>query len=357
MALISVALGVFTACSEDDPEDGPTLPTNPTETVGAYILHTGNWGGNDASIEYLDLEKGELSGDLYQAANQEGLGDLGQDLCLYGSKLYVTVAGSSKLVIMDKNCKAIKTLALNNAEGQPIQPRYMTATQGNVYFTAYDGTVSRLDTLTMSVTGSVPVGDHPEALTHANGKLYVNISGYGQGKRVTVIDLKSFTKSKELDVVLNPYTQCLTGADGQVYIVSNGNYAGDSKIPEDQWIYQTLQRINPQTDQVEKLCPASYIANQGNKMYVLYAEYYLPNTHKAFIYDLKTGQESPFIHIQDVNSPRSMQVDPITGDVYITNVPEYGTPADILVYDKDGNFKNKYLTNGYETSKVVFVTR
>lgn len=355
MILMAAALSTFTACSDDDENDIPEPPVVPTETVGAYILNTGNWGGNDASIQYLDLEKGTISNDLYAAANGENLGDLGQDLCLYGSKLYATVSESSKVVIMDKQCKVIKSIPLANKEGQPLKPRYMTAVDGNVYFTAYDGTVSRLDTLSLGITGTVEVGDHPEALTNANGKLYVNISGYGKGKSVAVVDIKTFTKTKDIEVVLNPYTQCITGDDGYVYMVSNGNYAGNPKKPESEWIYQAMQRIDPKTDEVKNICPATYIANKGDKMYILYAEYYLPDTHKASIYDLKTGKESAFIDIASIPSPNSMHIDPITGDVYISNTP-YGAAADLMIYDKDGNFKKK-LSTGYSTSKVVFVTR
>lgn len=355
-ALMAVALGTFTACSDDDENEIPEPPVPvPTETVGAYILNTGNWGGNDASIQYLNMETNEVSADMYLAANGEGLGDLGQDLCLYGSKLYATVSGSSKVVVMDLNCKVLKSISLANAEGQPTSPRYMTATEGNVYFTAYDGTVSRLDTLSMSITGQVEVGDHPEALTHANGKLYVNISGYGSENKVAVVDVASFTKTKDIEVVLNPYTQCITGEDGYVYVVSNGNYAGDPKKPEDEWIYQTLQRIDPATDQVEDVCNATYIANKGDKMYILYAEYYLPDTHKAVIRDLKTGSETSFIDLASIPSPNSMDIDPITGDVYISNTP-WGSTADLMVYDAEGNLKRK-LSAGYYTAKVVFVTK
>ena len=51
--------------------------------------------------------------------------------------------------------------------------------EGFVFVTAYDGTVSKLDTLTLDIVNKVAVGDYPEALTYAGGKLYVNISGYG----------------------------------------------------------------------------------------------------------------------------------------------------------------------------------
>lgn len=90
-------------------------------------------------------------------------------------------------------------------------------------------------------------------------------------------------------------------------------------------------------------------------MYLLYAEFYLPNTHKAAIYDLKTGKESSFIDIASIPSPSSMDIDPITGDVYISNAP-YGSTSDLMIYDKDGNFKKK-LSAGYATAKVVFVTK
>ena len=94
LAIMALALGVFTACSEDDEPngEGPGTETGggddttggsgdntggePVVSLGAYVLNTGNWGGNDAGIQFLDFQTGELSEDLYAAANGEGLGDL-----------------------------------------------------------------------------------------------------------------------------------------------------------------------------------------------------------------------------------------------------------------------------------------
>ena len=378
-ALTALVLGLCVACGDEEeelvlPPDGETGGNPDTEipdgsdsldieepdtlglgNYGVYVLNTGNWGGNDASIQYFDLESLSIGGDLFAPANGSGLGDLGQDLCLYGSKLYATVSGSSKLEVMDRNCKVIKTLHLIAADGTtPAEPRYMTACGGCVYFTAYDGTVSRLDTASLEVTGKVAVGDHPEALTNANGKLYVNISGYGSGTSVAVVDVASFTKTKDITVKLNPYTQCFTGDDGYVYVVSNGNYAGDPNKPEDQWVYGTLQRIDPATDQVEDVCRATYAANHGNKMYVLYSEYYLPETKRAFVLDLTTGEEQDFVNLDDFSSPNAIAVNPSTGDVYIADVP-YGANATVRMYDAEGNLKHTFEA-GYSTSKFVFVT-
>ena len=381
LAIMALALGVFTACSEDDEPngEGPGTETGggddttggsgdntggePVVTLGAYVLNTGNWDGNDAGILYLDFQTGELSEDLYAAANGEGLGDLGQDLCVYGSKIYVTVSNSSKVAIMDRNCRLLKSISVTASDGTPINPRYMTAYEGKVYFTAYDGTVSRIDTTSMSVDGKlnlIDAGaqtgyDHPEAITAANGKLYVNISGYGSGKWLSVVDVASFTKLKDIEIVLNPYTQCITAEDGYVYFVSNGNYAGKPSLTPEQYVYGTMQRLDPETDQVEQVCHATYIANAGDKMYILYSEFYLPEVARAYVRDLKTGAESEFIDMADLQSANGLAVDPASGDVYVFDAP-YGAASDVHVYGADGTLKRTFEA-GMSTSKMVFVTK
>ena len=217
--------------------------------------------------------------------------------------------------------------------------------------------MSRLDTATLEITGKVVVGAYPEALTNANGKLYVNLSDYnfdGTGTSVAVVDLASLTKTKEINVKQNPYTQCFTGDDGYVYVVSNGNYAGTPGMPEDQWVYGTLQRIDPSTDRVEDVCRATYAANHGCKMYVLYSEYYLPETKRAFVLDLNTGEKTDFIDLDGFSSLNAIGVNPTTGDVYVADAP-YGVTSTVRVYDAQGNLKNTFEA-GYSTSKFVFVT-
>ncbi len=382
-AIMALALGCFTACSEDDDTVGDggkpgeetggngggangsdsTAVPSPVVALGAYVLNTGNWGGNDASIQYLDFQTGKLSEDLYAAANGEGLGDLGQDLCVYGSKIYVTVSGSSKVVIMDRKCKVLKSIPVATEDGTPVEPRYMAACEGKVYFTAYDGTVSRIDTTSMAIDGKlnlIDAGaqtgyDHPEAITSANGKLYVNISGYSKGKWLAVVDAASFTKLKDIEVMLNPYTQCITAEDGYVYFVSNGNYAGSPSLTSDQYIYGTMQRLDPETDQVEQVCRATYIANAGEKMYILYSEYYMPDVARAYVRDLKTGDEQEFMDMADLQSANGLAVDPASGDVYVFDVP-YGAASDVHVYGADGTYKRTFEA-GMSTSKMVFVTK
>lgn len=349
-AVFAVALGAFTACSDDDNQ--PIEPPVSKFSNGAYVLNTGNYGQNNASIQWYNKETGEVSKDLFETANERGIGDA-QDMCVYGSKIYITSSTSAKIEVVNKeDFKVIKTLPLKNAQNQPIDARYLTAAGGNVFFTAYDGTVSRLDTLSLEITKTLPVGDHPEGITNAKGKLYINVSGYGSGKTVAVVDIASFTKLKDIEVKLNPNTECITGADGNVYMVSNGNYAGSSHVPEDKWIYQTLQCIDPVTDAVKELCNATYIANKGDKMYILYAEYYLPKTHSISVYDLKKNELKPFIDIKEVPNPSFIKVDPVSGDVYIGSMVKDAN-NEIYIYSEKGEFKKK-IEAGYYTTAVYF---
>lgn len=347
MAVMAMALGVFTACSDDD---GPTIPEGPiAPTNGAYVVNTGNHKANNATIQWYDREKNTVSTDLFAAANGEGIGDA-QDLCVYGSKVYITCSSSAKIEVVDRrDFKRIQKISLVNEGGQAIEPRYMTATGGNVYFTAYDGTVSRLDTTNLSITGKIELGSHPEALSHANGKLYVNRSNYdqdGTGKYVAVIDLTTFTKTKDIEVLLNPFDTNFIGKDGKVYFISNGDFG--KTIPS------TLQCIDPATDEVTEICQASYVVMDGTKLYLLYGDYYTSADAKQIsVYDMNTQETTEFAKYSDFSNPGGIAVDPTTGDVIIIDQP-FSSLNDIYVYNSNGTLKKK-LETGYYTTAIHFV--
>lgn len=336
------------SCDEND-----SIPEPPVEvkSVGAYFVNNGNWKQNNGSIQFYDYETGNVSGDLYKMANGKGIGDA-QDLCIYGSKLYVACSTSSKIEVLTFDGKIIKTLNMVNDADQPMQPRYLEAAEGCVYFTSYDGTVSRLDTLSLEVDKSVEVGPYPEALSYVGGKLYVNISNYSTGNQVAVVDLSTFTKEKDIEVLLNPYNQSLV-ADGKIYFVSCGTY-DNPDIPVEERILQTLQCLDPATGEVKKLCQASTIAYYNQKMYCIYADYYTPEKTDIFVYDLKTGTQQSIISIADIANPTQIDVDPSNGDIYISSPDYTGAPSTVYVFNNDGTPK-KTLEAGISVAGVRFL--
>lgn len=66
----------------------------------AYVLCEGNWGGNDASLSRVDLASGSIANNVFGTANGRGLGDVAQDIAVYGSKAYITVSFSNTIEVV-----------------------------------------------------------------------------------------------------------------------------------------------------------------------------------------------------------------------------------------------------------------
>ncbi len=66
------------------------------ELVGLYILSEGNWNSSQSDLAYYDYTTGgTTTKKFYKAQNGATLGDLGNDLAIYGGKMYCIVSGAS----------------------------------------------------------------------------------------------------------------------------------------------------------------------------------------------------------------------------------------------------------------------
>jgi len=338
---------VFTACEKDNPVPNPET----VESVsGVFILNQGGWGLNNSGISYYDFETGNLRFDI---ANQS-LGDLGQDMIAYGSKLYVSVSESGRVSIFDlKSRTRIKDIDLKDG-GQSRQPRSLASYEGKVYVATLDGNVIRIDTTSLSQDGITSVGPNPEGIAAANRKLYVANSGgflpnYTYNNTLSIVDIAGFREEKTLTVGLNP---CYVHADsyGNVYLTYKGNYAD---IPGG------FQQIDTKTNAVSNV---SVPANQdfaiiGDSLY-FYGVTYNPDfsTNNSFgIYNIKTGQLVTDRFITDgtkITTPYGIGVNPKTKDVYISDT-DYSNPCAVYVFGGDGKKKNT-LNVGVNACKFVF---
>ena len=65
------------------------------ETSGLYILSEGNWNMNQAELAYYDIESDNIQKKYFFTQNNTNLGDTGNDLAIYGSKMYCVVSGAN----------------------------------------------------------------------------------------------------------------------------------------------------------------------------------------------------------------------------------------------------------------------
>lgn len=341
LCLFSTVALTFTSCSDDD--DDNTTPEY-VEGAIAYTAGAGNWNQNNGTVGAITLNSlGEYGySDIYQQQNGRGIGDA-QDILLFNGHIYVTSTTSSKIEILDHNGKVEKSIPMPNKS-----PRYLATDSRYVYASAYSGYVYKLDA--NGIIDSVQVGDHPEAMSVVNRQLFVNISGYGSGSTVAVVNLSSFRKTQDVACALDPYNQSVS--DGRyVYFIS----CLDNKQPN------VVQRIDSRasTFTADSIFNASTIAySQSTNSLVALNTYYDASwtTHfdGFFSYNLTTGVRTNF-DSSALTSPSQVNVDPTTGNIYVIDNPSYSTPSVVFIYDKNGTLLTPNgIQMGYSVQNIRF---
>ena len=340
-------LFAFAACEKDDstPGNKPVISTS-----GVFILNQGGYGENNSGISYYDLTTGKTTLDITNGT----LGDTGQDMIIYGSKLYVSVYGSSIISVIDvQSLDTLKNIAVTDGT-QPRGPRSLTSYDGKVYASTYDGNVIRIDTTSLAIEAVTKVGSNPEGIAAVNGKLYVaNSNGLDYpnfDNTLSVVDIAAFTETNRIPVGLNP--NCvMADAYGDIYLSYKGNYAD---IPGG------MQKIDTKTDAVTNL---TGIASGQNFTIVDDILYYFDVTYNSDgttnctfgRYNVKTEQIVPGEIISDgtkINTAYAIGVDPDNKDVYISDT-NYTTPDKVYIFDSIGVLK-KTIDVGISACKFVF---
>ncbi|MCK8141998.1 YncE family protein [Flavobacterium sp. I-SCBP12n] len=369
LILLIVVISSFTSCQGDDPiikEEIVELPSQtPTAVEGFYLLNEGNMSSNKASLDYYDYKTGVYKRNIYSQANPEatlGLGDVGNDIAVYGSKIYAVINNSNKVEVMDaKTTKRLKVIDIKNG-------RYVTFGNGKVYVSSYDGEigldnntpngfVAEIDTTSLNIGRTVKVGRQPEGLAVVGQKLYVaNSGGYNPTnyeRTVSVIDLKTFTKTKDIDVAIN-LNRLKVDSDGDIYVSSRGDYYS---------IASKLFVIDTKTDLVKKTfdiaCANLWIA--GDQAYVIGSEFNYTTFENVITYSLINTKTETLLpqsflpkSVSDlITTPYGIAVDPISFNIYITDAGDYVSPGKLYCLDKDGNTKFT-VTTGDIPAHIAF---
>jgi hypothetical protein len=345
---VALVAPFLTGCKGDD---DPIEPYVPSEYL--YVLNNGRFESNNASLTLYDVEKGTATQNFFEAQNKgRRLGDTGQDIIVYGSKMYIAMFGESTIEVTDLEAVSLKQI---KTEGQP---RFFAAHGGKVYVTYYNGYVARIDTSSLAVEAKTQVGRNPEQLTVASGKLFVANSGgldfnteIGHDKTVSVIDIAKFAETQKIQVVDNP-CDVIFDKSNHIYVVSNGNYMD---IPGE------LQKINVTTGEVTKVTAfnATYMATVGTKLYAIHSQYdsFWNQVINFYSYDLATNAvlSTNFVGTTKIDFPYKVNSDEASGEVYIT-ASDWINDGDVYIFNKSNQFVTKFET-GLNPMKVIRILR
>ena len=355
--LCSLMLGMsFASCSDDD-EPGMEPIIDPVD-YPAYILNEGAWGANNANItSFMPNYKAENLSDIYLKMNNQQMGDVANAMMEEDDNIYVVLNGSKYVARLDMGVKEQARYTFPENEGAP---RCIDVEDGYAYVTQYGGQVSKLNIKDMTLVGTFNGGDNLEGIVEKDGKLYVANSYAVDGsnnwvynKEVFVIDAKTMTLEKSIEVVDNPTK--IFEIDDQIYLISAGNYADVSGA---------LQVINTQTGTSNTIITDATKITEGNNdlIYGVRSSYDAnwQLTNSFFIYNPKLNEVSESSFLQDAPSSFStdaiylLEVDEETGFIYV-GTSDYTTNGTIYQFDKNGKFVQSFDSGGINPSTMVFV--
>ena len=341
----------------------------PNEPIGMYLLNEGNMGSNKATIDYIDFCNGIYIRNIYGERNPnviKELGDVGNDIQVYGNRLYAVINCSHKVEVMDlRTCRRIGQVDIPNC-------RYIRFNGDKAYISSYVGPVSidpnaqlgaifEVDTATLKVTRKVTVGYQPEEFEIIGNHLYVaNSGGYhapDYDSTLSVVDLTDFRQIKKIPVCVNPHRVRKDQYD-RLWITSRG----DHKDVQPQLV--CFQPISNSLLPIANVPAVSEMVIFGDSMYFYgshWSDETMSNTITYGVIDIRYPIAEPRPLITDgteknIKIPYGIQVNPYNGDIYITDAKNYVSSGQLHCYSQEGKRKWSVRT-GDIPAHMCFVYR
>jgi DNA-binding beta-propeller fold protein YncE len=356
LLILAFSCLMLTSCRKEDeifvPETVSVSIPEYTSIKGFYLLNEGNMGSNKSTLDYYNYGTGTYHRNIYADANPtvpKELGDVGNDIGIYGSKLYAIINCSNKVEVMDaQTAKRIGQIDIPNC-------RYIRFKGKYAYVTSYAGPVelnpnykqlgyvAKVDTATLQVLDRCLVGFQPDELEIVGNKIYVaNSGGYmfpNYESTVSVIDIASFTETKRIEVARNLH-HLRADKYNNLWVTSRGDY-----------YYQPsrLYWIDTKKDElVDSLNIAvSNFHLDGDSLYLYSVEWsYISMTNEITygIVDVKKKEIVTRNFITDgteknIKIPYGIKVNPITKEIFVTDAKNYVSPGKLYCFNREGKLK------------------
>ncbi len=371
-------LTVTTGCREDElvvPTEYDVIPESPapdSRIRGFYLVNEGNMGSNKCSLDYFDYVTGLYARNIYAERNPDvvkELGDVGNDIGIYGSKLYVVVNCSHKVEVLNARTGIrIGQVDIPNC-------RYVRFHRGKAYVSSYvgpvlidanapRGAVYQIDTLSLAVTDRVTVGYQPEEMEIIDDYMYVaNSGGYrapNYDNTVSVIQMVDFKQVQKIPVGINLH-RLRKDRYNRLWITSRGDY---KSRPSRLYVMDKKPGYNQMvvTDTLPVAC--SNMAFFGDSLYYYATEwndFAAASTISYGIIDLRTKKVVSDNFITDgtereITIPYGIAVHPETGDIFVTDAKNYVSSGTLYCFDRRGRKKWSVRT-GDIPAHITFLPR
>ena len=352
----------------------PVIPSDPTpvgsgdagDIFGFFLLNEGNMGSNKCTLDFYDYATGIYSKNIFPERNPEivqELGDVGNDMAIYGSRLWVVVNCSNLVEVIDvRTGWHIEQISIPNCRSISFKDNYayVSSYAGPVEIDPNSrlGYVAKIDTSSLEIIDTCTVGYQPEEMAIVGDYLYVaNSGGYrvpDYDNTVSVIDLHIFREIQKIEVAPNLH-RMEADAYGNIWVSSRGDYYD---IPSMTFV---INSENNSICDVLDLLACTDMTLCGDSLYVYsntWNYFTQSNDINYAIVDVKTHQVVTRNFITDgteqqFQNPYGIAVNPNNHDIFITDARDYVTPGKIYCFSPDGKLKWQANT-GDIPSRIVF---
>lgn len=359
--LLICLLALVGACRHDEivvPTEYDIIndpPAPDSKIRGFYLLNEGNMGSNKCTLDFLDYRTGTYARNLYAERNPnviKELGDVGNDIAVYGSKLYIVVNCSHKVEVLDaRSGVRLGQVDIPNC-------RYIRFHRGKAYVSTYvgpvlidpdapKGAVYEVDTLSLAVTRRVTVGYQPEEMEIMDDYMYVaNSGGYRApvyDNTLSVIQMIDFKKVESITVDINLH-RVRQDRLKQLWVTSRGDY---KQRPARLFVLTKRPGFNQMQVSDTLDVAVSDMAIRGDSLYYIttqWSDYSQTNTVGYGIIDIRTHKVVADNFITDgtereITIPYSIAIHPETGDIFITDAKNYVSSGTLYCFSPVGRKK------------------
>lgn len=348
LSILSVSSLLIVSCSKDK---DPTPELGFEAGQGLYVLNEGAREQNNSSLSFIDFSNNQVTNNVYRDVNGQALGDVANDMDIYGSLLFILVDRSNKIDILDaKKGKLLKSLNING-------PRSVAFHSGKAFITSLSNKVFVLDTLSKTFVKEISVGRSPEQIVASGDRLYVANSGWADALtggphdgRLFIINPSDYSTETPI-IISDNLTNVFADGLGNVYAATTDIYSADgSAILKPSRLY----KINTATKAMEELnFGANIMAFYQNTAYLL-SYNYEPGKARLLEMNLTNGVVKAMEQFddQDLSYVYGLTTNRDNGDIWL-GTTDYSNPGKVYHYNA-GSKEISSFTVGLNPANFVF---
>lgn len=220
----------FLSCMDDNRwnELNGSGATN-NHNAGVFIINEGNFGYDNASLSYYDIDSMKILNQAFYRTNHIPLGDVAQSMTIKDSLAYIVINNSGKIYIINTH-----TFAYYDKITGLCSPRYILfITDEKAYVTdLYGQAITIVNPKTRQITGYIDVSNPESSFNQHTTDMMVTYENYiftncwSFDHKILVIDTEHDVVIDSIETLIQPNSMVLDKYD-QLWVLSDGGYAGN----------------------------------------------------------------------------------------------------------------------------------